>query len=97
MSENGISCRDYVDPAGACNDAERIDFLRDHIEQAARAVAAGVPLKGYCVWSLLDNFEWDSGYRERFGLVHVDYPTQTRTPKASFDWYRKVIATNGPP
>ena len=97
VSENGISCRDYVDPAGVCNDAERIEFLRDHIEQAARAVAAGVPLKGYCVWSLLDNFEWDSGYRERFGLVHVDYPTQTRTPKASFDWYRKVIATNGPP
>lgn len=65
------------------------------VEQAHRAIAAGVPLKGLCVWSLLDNFEWDSGYRERFRLVHVDYPTRWRTPKESFDWYRLVILRNG--
>ena len=52
-----------------------------------------MPLKGYVVWSLLDNFEWDSGYRERFGLVHVDYATQRRTPRTSYDWYRRVIAS----
>ena len=54
-----------------------------------------MPLIGYFVWSLLDNFEWDSGYRERFGLVYVDYPTQRRVPKDSFDWYRGVIRENG--
>ena len=93
VSENGASFRDDVDPEGRCKDDERIDYLRRHLQQAARALAAGVPLKGYVVWSLLDNFEWDSGYRERFGLVHVDYPTQRRTPKDSFDWYRHVIAS----
>jgi beta-glucosidase len=60
-----------------------------------QAMADGVPVRGYFVWSLLDNFEWDSGYRERFGLVHVDYPSQKRTPKKSFEWYRRVIAANG--
>jgi beta-glucosidase len=95
ISENGLSCRDYVDPEGACNDDERIDFLQAHIAQARRAIAEGIPLKGYFVWSLLDNFEWDSGYRERFGLVYVDYATQRRTRKKSFHWYRQVIATNG--
>ena len=92
ISENGLSCRDYVAPDGACRDPERIDFLRDHVAAAARAIRDGVPLMGYFVWSLLDNFEWDSGYRERFGLVHVDYATQARTPKSSFAWYREVIA-----
>ena len=94
VSENGASFRDYVDPSGHCHDSERIDFLRAHLREAKRAIAAGVPLKGWFVWSLLDNFEWDSGYRERFGLVHVDYATQRRTPKDSYDWYRGVIAAN---
>ena len=94
VSENGVSCRDYVDPEGRCHDPERIEFLGSHMRQAQRAIEAGVPLKGWFVWSLLDNFEWDSGYRERFGLVHVDYPTQARTPKDSFEWYRSVIAAN---
>ena len=97
VTENGIACRDYVDPAGHCHDPERIDFLRGHLQAARGAIAAGVPLEGYFVWSLLDNFEWDSGYRERFGLIHVDYPTQTRTPKDSFAWYRDVIRRNGLP
>ena len=95
ISENGASFRDYLDPEGRCHDPERVDFLRAHLREAHRAIADGVPLLGYFVWSLLDNFEWDSGYRERFGLVYVDYPTQRRVPKASFDWYRGVIRENG--
>ena len=95
VTENGASFRDYVNPEGKCHDPERVDFLRDHLREAHRAVGEGVPLAGYFVWSLLDNFEWDSGYLQRFGLVHVDYPTQRRTPKTSFDWYRQVIARNG--
>ena len=94
VSENGASFRDYVDPEGRCRDSERIDYLQQHLQAAHRAIADGVPLKGYFVWSLLDNFEWDSGYRERFGLVHVDYATQTRTPKESFGWFAGVIAGN---
>ena len=92
ISENGASFRDYVGPDGRCRDEERVDFLDQHLAAAERAVRAGVPLKGYFVWSLLDNFEWDSGYRERFGLVHVDYANQRRTPKDSFEWYRQFIA-----
>ena len=97
VSENGASFRDYVDPEGRCHDPERIDFLRRHLEEAQRAIADGVPLKAWFVWSLLDNFEWDSGYRERFGLVHVDYATQTRTPKSSYGWYRDVVEHNALP
>ena len=95
ISENGASFRDYVDPEGRCHDPERVDFLGAHLREAHRAVGEGVPLAGYFVWSLLDNFEWDSGYLQRFGLVHVDYPTQRRTPKSSFEWYRQMIARNG--
>lgn len=95
VTENGASFRDYLDPAGECRDPERVDFLRAHLREAHRAIADGVPLRGYFVWSLLDNFEWDSGYRERFGLLYVDYPTQRRIPKTSFGWYRAVIGRNG--
>ena len=72
-----------------------MDFLRGHLREAHRARAEGVPLVGYFVWSLLDNFEWDSGYRERFGLTYVDYATQRRVPKTSFGWYKGVIAAGG--
>ena len=95
VSENGASFRDYLDPEGHCHDPERVDFLRDHLREAHRALADGVPLAGYFVWSLLDNFEWDSGYRERFGLTYVDYATQRRVPKTSFEWYRSVIRDGG--
>ena len=95
VTENGASFRDYLDPESRCHDPERVDFLRAHLREAQRALADGVPLVGYFVWSLLDNFEWDSGYRERFGLVYVDYATQRRVPKNSFGWYREVIRTNG--
>ena len=95
VSENGASFRDYLNPEGACHDPERVDFLREHLRAAHQAIEDGVPLKGYFVWSLLDNFEWDSAYRERFGLIYVDYRTQKRVPKTSFGWYKGVIARNG--
>ena len=94
VSENGASFRDYLTPEGKCHDPERVDFMRDHLREAHRAMAEGVPLKGYFVWSLLDNFEWDTSYLQRFGLVYVDYPTQRRVPKSSFEWYREVINQN---
>jgi beta-glucosidase len=65
-----------------------------HLAAAHDALRAGVPLRGYFLWSFMDNFEWAFGYSKRFGIVRVDYPTQRRIPKASFDWYRQVIAAN---
>ncbi len=95
ITENGASFRDYLDPEGRCQDFERVDFLRNHVKEAHRAMGDGVPLAGYFVWSLLDNFEWDSGYRERFGLVYTEYGSQRRVPKTSFHWYRDAIRANG--
>jgi beta-glucosidase len=92
VTENGASYIDYVDPEGAVRDVERIDYLRGYLGAAARAIAEGVDLRGYFVWSLLDNFEWGEGYRSRFGIVYVDYGTQRRIPKASAHWYRDLIA-----
>ncbi|MCP2246570.1 GH1 family beta-glucosidase [Lentzea aerocolonigenes] len=86
VTENGCV---YPDVEGF-EDAERISYLRDHI--GAAAAATGVDLRGYFCWSLLDNFEWAHGYKHRFGLVHVDYETQQRTPRASFHWYRSFIS-----
>jgi beta-glucosidase len=74
-------------------DAARTRYIASHIAAAGNALAAGVPLKGFMVWSLLDNFEWASGYAKRFGIVHVDYATQRRTPKASAAWYRDLLLT----
>ena len=72
-------------------DADRIDFLRAYIGALNGAVSLGADVRGYLVWSLLDNFEWDADYAVRFGLIYIDYPTQRRIPKASFDWYRELI------
>jgi beta-glucosidase len=74
------------------NDAPRIDYVRRHLEAIAAARADGVDVRGYFCWSLMDNYEWDSGYAKRFGLVYVDYPTQRRILKASAHWYRDTIA-----
>lgn len=92
IAENGASFPE-PDAAGYVDDAQRIDYLRGHIDAVGAAVAAGVEVEEYTVWSLLDNFEWADGYTQRFGLVHVDMATGERTPKASYDWYRQLIAS----
>jgi len=97
ITENGIALHDYVGPDGRCHDPERIDYFAAHFRAAARAIEDGVPLEGYFVWSLMDNFEWAEGYRLRFGMIHVDYPTQTRLLKSSAHWFARVIAGNAVP
>jgi len=94
VTENGAAFPDQVSPGGGVHDPRRIAFLKAHFTAAARAIARGVPLRGYFVWSLMDNFEWSFGYAKRFGLVYVDYPTQQRTLKDSAHWYRRVIGAN---
>ena len=76
-------------------DERRVAYLRDHLAAAQRAIQVGAPLAGYFVWSLMDNFEWARGYRQRFGIVWTDYATQQRIPKQSAVWYKEVIAENG--
>jgi beta-glucosidase len=95
ITENGMPTPHVPGPDGTINDVDRVAFLRDHFAAAHRAIQDGVPLESYHVWSLLDNFEWDQGYAQRWGIVYVDYATQTRTPKRSAHWYRNVIARNG--
>jgi beta-glucosidase len=95
VTENGIALDDEIGPDGTVADPRRIDYLDRHFAAAERAVAEGTDLRGYFVWTLMDNFEWALGYRPRFGLVYVDYPTQRRIPKASAHWLSGVIATNG--
>jgi beta-glucosidase len=92
ITENGCSFDDEQDGAGHVDDQQRIGYLDGHIRAVADAIAGGVDVRGYLVWSLLDNFEWAEGFHQRFGLVHVDYDTLRRTPKASFGWYRDLIA-----
>lgn len=90
VTENGMAHADHV-ISGQVDDAARIDFLDQHLAAARRAIAAGVPLRGYFLWSLLDNYEWALGYEKRFGLVHVDFDSMTRTPKSSYDWLRRAL------
>jgi beta-glucosidase len=94
ITENGTSSTDHPVPGGEVYDLDRVMFLRQYLAQLRRATADGVPVRGYFLWSLLDNFEWDDGYTTRFGLHYVDYKTLKRTPKLSADFYRKVIARN---
>jgi beta-glucosidase len=94
VTENGCAYDDVVDAEGRCADPERVAFLSAHLDAVRAALAAGVDVRGYHVWSLLDNFEWAEGYTKRFGLVHVDYATGRRTPKTSFGWYRDQIAAS---
>jgi beta-glucosidase len=91
VTESGSAWRDKVGPSGAVDDSERVEYQEQHIEACARAAARGVPVTGYFVWSLLDNFEWSYGYDKRFGLVHVDYDTQRRTLKESGYRYADLI------
>ncbi|WP_406280202.1 GH1 family beta-glucosidase [Embleya sp. NBC_00896] len=96
VTENGAAYDDdRVDAAGAIADGERIAYLAAHIAAVRRAIADGVDVRGYFVWSLLDNFEWAYGYAKRFGIVHVDFATGRRTAKRSARWYASMIAGNG--
>lgn len=92
VSENGAAFDDRVEPDGSIADMQRVAFLFDHLAHAADVIADGIPLRGYFVWSLLDNLEWNLGYAMRMGIVHVDHLTQRRTPKASAYWYARLIA-----
>lgn len=95
ITENGLSCHDIISLDGKVHDPNRIDFLNRYLLEFKRAAKDGVDIAGYFAWSLLDNFEWHSGYAERFGLVFVDYTTGKRTIKDSARWYKEVIETNG--
>jgi beta-glucosidase len=94
ITENGCA---YDDPVidGVCHDPRRVSYLDAHLRALHAAMAEGVDVRGYLQWSLMDNFEWSHGYHMRFGLVHIDYETQRRTPRDSAYWYREVIARNG--
>jgi beta-glucosidase len=94
ITENGIPTNDALN-GDTVDDLERLRFLRAHFVAAHRAIQAGVNLRGYHVWSLLDNFEWAAGYSQRWGMVYVDFQTQRRTPKRSALWYRDVIRQHG--
>jgi beta-glucosidase len=96
VTENGAAYDDRLAEGGRVHDPERIEYLDRHLRAVRRAMEAGVDVRGYFVWSLLDNFEWAEGYARRFGLVYVDYPTQRRIPKDSAAWYQAVIASGGP-
>jgi len=91
VTENGSAFPDVVRPDGTVDDPERRDYLERHLAACASAARQGAPLAGYFAWSLLDNFEWAYGYDKRFGLVHVDYATQTRTVKGSGHRYAEII------
>ncbi len=94
LTENGCAAKDEM-VNGEVNDHDRIDFLKEYMTECHQAISNGVKLKGYFVWSFLDNFEWALGYSKRFGLHYVDYPTGKRIPKASSKWYKNVIQKNG--
>jgi beta-glucosidase len=95
ITENGRALDEPADVQGTPDDAPRIEYLEQHVGVVRRALARGVPVRGYFVWSFLDNFEWACGYQPRFGLVHVDFATLRRTPKASARWYRELVQERG--
>ena len=93
ITENGAAFPDVRVHDGAVHDIERTAYLESYIGAVGRAIAGGAPVKGYFVWSLLDNFEWGFGYSKRFGIVYIDFPTLERVPKDSFYWYRDLLAS----
>ncbi len=95
ITENGAAFVDQVSPEGKVHDPRRLAYLEGHFAQAQCAIQEGVPLRGYFVWSLLDNFEWGFGFSKRFGLTYVDYQTQKRIVKQSGEWYAQVTRQNG--
>jgi beta-glucosidase len=91
ITENGAAFDDKADESGYVRDDDRTSYLAEHVAAVADARAQGADVQGYFAWSLLDNFEWAEGYAKRFGIVHVDYATQKRTPKQSALWFRDNI------
>jgi beta-glucosidase len=94
ITENGCSSDDVITADGRVEDTDRVMYLRNYLTHLHRAALEGYPVKGYFLWSLLDNYEWTDGYSKRFGIHYVDFKTQTRTPKLSAEWYREVISRN---
>ena len=92
VTENGAAFHDVLDGGDVVEDPRRCAYLEQHIAAVGRAIEQGADVSGYYAWSLLDNFEWEHGYSQRFGLVYVDYPTQRRVLKRSALWYRDLIA-----
>ncbi|MFF8290398.1 GH1 family beta-glucosidase [Streptomyces sp. NPDC016309] len=90
VTENGAAFEDEVAADGSVHDPRRLAYVHGHLEAVHRAIEDGADVRGYCLWSLLDNFEWAYGYAKRFGAVHVDYGTQRRTPKSTAHWYARV-------
>ena len=95
VSENGMACIDTIAADGKVHDADRINYLNRYLGSLEKAIESGADVRGYFVWSFLDNFEWALGYDRRFGIVYVDYETQERIVKDSAQWYSEVIKTNG--
>ncbi len=95
ITENGLALSDWVHLDGKVHDPQRIDYTRRYLLALEKAIEDGANIAGYFHWSLMDNFEWAEGYKERFGLIHVDFETQKRTVKDSAYWYREVMKTNG--
>jgi len=95
ITENGASYGTGPDEHGVIDDQERLAYFQGHLSACSRAMAQGAPLAGYFAWSFMDNFEWAHGYKQRFGLVYVDYQTLERTPKASARWYADVMRRGG--
>ncbi len=95
ITENGMACKDDVIMEGIVQDDDRISYIKRHLEAVHRAINKGVKLKGYFVWTLIDNFEWIEGYSKKFGLIKVDFATQERSWKKSAFWYKHVIQENG--
>jgi beta-glucosidase len=95
ITENGLSSRDQVFLDGKVHDPQRIDYMHRNLLELRRAMRDGAQVEGYLAWSLMDNFEWQDGYKQRFGMIYVDYQSQRRVPKDSFHWYKDVIASRG--
>jgi beta-glucosidase len=94
ITENGCAADDTPADDGHVYDTDRVMYLRNYLTQLQRATADGVPVAGYFLWSLMDNFEWGYGFGQRFGIVYVDFQTQQRTPKASAAYFREAAARN---
>ena len=95
ITENGMPQTDTPDVASLLNDDERIEFVKGVLKPLHRAIQSGIDVRGYYLWSLMDNFEWSAGYEARFGIHYTDYKTLERIPKKSAGWYAKVISDNG--